>query len=81
MSRLEACIKALEHELRIKGEDAGFYTGIHEAIAIDTRILSAEPTDDEIIAAKKAYDGLDTHGGWKPRMKAALMTAFGGRKE
>lgn len=80
MTRLEACIDAL------KSPHPSGFIDAEDAIAIITRILSAEPTSKEIedVAAGMAVISAMNWGGdisqYKkgllPEAKAALLTAF-----
>lgn len=88
MNRLQQCIDAL-HAALIKDadfQDIFFNSGIREAIAIISRILSAEPTSEEI---KEIADVIDkivmttvnkfgdvSLNDCKIFAKAALLTAF-----
>lgn len=81
MTRLEACIEALEakkcHYLTM-----GSKSVINVAIAIVTRILSAEPSEEEIDAVAIALSGapFPTVNSQK-KAKAALMTVFGQKEK
>jgi hypothetical protein len=83
-SRLQQCIDALKAEkvslphdnpdFNVSGEN--FNRGIDKAIAIITRILSANLTHRELEDALVAYVKFSEEPAWESGMQAALLTAF-----